>query len=214
MSTKYSPQEKEKIIFFAKKFGENKASTEFGCSERSIFRWEKLYDGTIDSLDNKYCAPHTSHPKAHTEEEINNIKEVLRQNPYITNKELYNVLKKDYGYKRHPGGLYNYLRRNKIVPEPKLKNNYATMFDIDAVKKLNGKFLFNNKNNLPLYLIELNNSGIYISKEKNNDPCQLTVYYSLALRFESKQKAESFLGSIDNTSNHSLSIKEINYENK
>lgn len=211
MSTTYSPQEKVKIINFAKQFGEKNASKEFGCSERSIFRWEKLYDGTFESLENKYCAPYTPNPKAHTEEEIENIKEVMRKNPYITHKELYEILKKDYGYARHPGGLYNYLRRNRIVPESKLKNDYATMFDSRAVKRLNGKFLFNNKSILPLYIIELNNNGIYIAREENNNPCKLTVYYSTSLRFDTKQKAEDFLYSIKNTSDYELTIKEINY---
>ena len=208
----YSAEYKLEVLKYAEKNGVENTLKLFNCTERTFYRWKKIYNGSIESLDNHYCAPYTPHPNAHTEEEIENIKEVMRQNPYITHKEVYEILKKDYGYTRHPGGLYNYLRRNRIVPEPKLKNDYATMFDSKAVKRLNGKYLFNNKNNLPQFLIELDNKGIYIARSENNNPCDLTVYYSTSLRFDTKQKAEDFLHSIKNTSNFELTIKEINYK--
>jgi len=211
-NVQYSAKYKYDVLMYAETNGIKNATLKYDCTERTIFRWKKKFDGTLQSLENDYSRKGMPHPTAHTEEEIENIKEVMRKNPYITHKELYEILKKDYGYTRHPGGLYNYLRRNRIVPEPKLKNDYATMFDHRAVKRLNGKFLFNNKSVLPLYLIELNNSGIYIAREENNNPCKLTVYYSLALRFDNKQEAKTFLDSIDNTSTHTLSIKEIIYQ--
>lgn len=211
-NVQYPAKYKYDVLMYAEANGIKNATLKYDCTERTIFRWKKKFDGTLHSLENDYSRKGMSHPTAHTEEEIENIKEVMKRNPYITHKELYEILKRDYGYSRHPGGLYNYLRRNRMVPEPKLKNNYATMFDSRAVKQLNGKFLFNNKNILPLYLIELNNDGIYIAREDNNNPCKLTVYYSTSLRFETKQEAENFLNSINNTSNYKLTIKEINYK--
>ena len=84
------------------------------------------------------------------------------------------------------------------------------MFDSEAVKRINYKFLFSNKEHLPYYVIEINNIGIYIAKEEANNPCNLTVYYSTALKFNNKSEAVSFIQSIQNTSNYKLSIKEIN----
>jgi len=211
-NVQYSAKYKYDVLMYAETNGIKNATLKYDCTERTIFRWKKKFDGTLQSLENDYSRKGMPHPTAHTEEEIENIKEVMRNNPYITHKELYEILKKDYGYTRHPGGLYNYLRRNRIVPEPKLKNDYATMFDSKAVKRLNGKYLFNNKNNLPQFLIELDNKGIYIARSENNNPCDLTVYYSTSLRFDTKQKAEDFLHSIKNTSNFELTIKEINYK--
>lgn len=207
--TQYSAKEKYEALKYAESNGLKNAAIKYNCSEQSLCRWKRKYDGTLESLENKYCAPYTPNPKAHTEEEVENIKEVLRLNPYISHKELYEILKKDYGYSRHPGGLYNFLRRNRIVPEPKLKNDYATMFDSKAVKRLNGKFLFNNKETLPRFLIELDNSGIFIAKEENNYPCKLTVYYSTALTFKTEKEAIEFLKSIKNTSRFKLKVKKL-----
>lgn len=212
-NVQYTAKYKYEVLMYAETNGIKNATLKYDCTERTIFRWKKKFDGTLQSLENDYSRKGMPHPKAHTEEEIEYIKEIMRKNPYINHKELYEILKKEYGYTRHPGGLYNYLRRNGIFPEPKLKNDYATMFDSRAVKRLNGKFLFNNKSLLPLYLIELDNNGIYIAREENNNPCKLTVYYSTSLRFNTKQKAEDFLNSINNTSNHTLTIKEIRYQN-
>ncbi|MCD8014694.1 MAG: hypothetical protein LUG99_16285 [Lachnospiraceae bacterium] len=36
--------------------------------ETSLTRWNKLYDGTRESLMPKSHRPHTPHPKSHTEE--------------------------------------------------------------------------------------------------------------------------------------------------
>ena len=210
MAGLYSAEQKLEILRYAERYGEKRASEKYNCTERSIFRWENIYDGSIESLENKYCAPYTPHPNSHTEEEIKNINKILAENPYISHKELYKKLNKECGYNRNIGGLYNYLRRHDLLPKPKLKNDYATMFDSEAVKRINCKFLFNNKVNLPCYIIEINNIGIYIAKESANNPCDLTVYYSTALRFNNKSEAISFIQSIQNTSNYKLSIKEIN----
>ena len=210
MAVTYSAEQKLEILKYAEKYGEKCASEKYNCTERSIFRWKNIYNGSLESLENKYCAPYTPHPNSHTEEEIRNINKVLAENPYISHKELYKKLNNEYGYNRNIGGLYNYLRRHNLLPEPKLKNDYSTMFDSAAVKRINYKFLFSNKEHLPYYVIEINNIGIYIAKEEANNPCDLTVYYSTALKFNNKSEAVSFIQSIQNTSNYKLSIKEIN----
>lgn len=211
MSHVFTPKQKLEILEYVKEHGEKLASAKFNCSERTIYRWEKKFDGSIDSLENKFSRKGMPHPNAHSPKEIDNIKEVMRNNPYITHKGLYQILKNQYGYSRHPGSLYNYLRRNGIISDPKLKNDFSTMFNHEAIKQLNGKFLFKNKEVLPMYIIELNNNGIYIAKEENNNPCALTVYYSTALTFYTKKSAEEFLKSIQNTSNFVLKIKELKY---
>ena len=147
-----------------KKNGMQQAVDKYKITDRTIFRWKSKYDGTLKSLENLFSRKGMFHPNQHTEEEIENIKFLLNTYPYISYSELYEKLKTEYNYKRHPGSLYNFLRRNSVIPEPKLKNEYATMFDVEAVKRLNGKNLFANKDTLPLYVIELNNSNIFIAK--------------------------------------------------
>lgn len=210
MAVSHSAEQKLQILKYAEKYGEKRAAKIYSCNERSIFRWKKIYDGSLESLENKYCAPYTPHPNSHTEEEIKNINKVLAENPYISHKELYNKLNKEYGYNRNIHGLYNYLKRHDLLPEAKRKNNYSTMFDNEAVKRINNKFLFSIKENLPFYTIEINNTEIYIAKEVSNNPCSLTVYYSIALKFKKESEAIKFIQNIQNTSKLKLNIKEVN----
>ena len=69
-------------------------------------RWNKLYDGTRESLIPKSHRPKTPHPNAHTEEELNWIRNYHRRNPNISLCELYGKLRTEKGYTRHPGSLY------------------------------------------------------------------------------------------------------------
>ena len=43
----------------------------YHISKASLMRWNRLYDGTKESLVPKSHRPHTPHPNAHTEEELN-----------------------------------------------------------------------------------------------------------------------------------------------
>ena len=43
----------------------------YHISKASLMRWNKLYDGTKESLMPKSHRPHSPHPNAHTEEELN-----------------------------------------------------------------------------------------------------------------------------------------------
>ena len=102
----------------------------YHCSVRSIYRWRKLFDGTIESLSPKYCAPHTPHPSAHQEEEIKNIYNLIRRNPGIGLNELYGKLITNYSYSRHPASLYRFLRkRGFYLQRPKIKVYKPQIYD-------------------------------------------------------------------------------------
>lgn len=55
----------------------------YHISKASPMRWNKVYDGTIESLMDKSRRPHTTHPNSHTTEEIKKIKNLVRRNPKI-----------------------------------------------------------------------------------------------------------------------------------
>ena len=78
----------------------------YKVSKASLMRWNKAYDGTEGSLEEKSHRPHSVHPNAHTEEEIKWIEDYHRRNPHISVCELYGKLRTEKGYKRHPGSLY------------------------------------------------------------------------------------------------------------
>lgn len=78
----------------------------YHISKASLMRWNKLYDGTRESLKPKSHRPHTQHPNSHTEQELKWIRDYHRRNPNISINELYGKLREEKAYKRHPGSLY------------------------------------------------------------------------------------------------------------
>ena len=62
----YTAHQKFEILEYSQKYSVKDAIKKYNCTERSIYRWKKIYDGTIESLENKYRPPITPHPNAHT----------------------------------------------------------------------------------------------------------------------------------------------------
>ena len=94
----------------------------YHISRTSLYRWNKTYDGTKESLIDKSHKPKSKHPKAHTDEEITWIKNLIRRNPNITLCELWYKLRINRGYSRHIGSLYRVLRKLDFYKEINIKN--------------------------------------------------------------------------------------------
>lgn len=69
----------------------------YRISTASLMRWNKLYDGTKESVTPKSHCPHSQHPNAHTEEELKWIRDYHRRNPSISMNELYGKLRQEKG---------------------------------------------------------------------------------------------------------------------
>ena len=100
----------------------NYVCRKYHISRISLFRWNKKYDGTDESLLDKSHRPLTNHPNAHTDEEIHWIKNLIRRNPNITLCELWYKLRINKGYSRHIGSLYRVLRKIDFYKEINIKN--------------------------------------------------------------------------------------------
>lgn len=104
----------------------------YHISKASLMRWNKLYDGTRESLLPKSHRPHSPHPNAHTEEELTWIRNYHRRNPNISVCELYGKLRQEKAYNRHPGSLYRVLVRlgyRKKVESTKKKSKHTGNYD-------------------------------------------------------------------------------------
>lgn len=104
----------------------------YHISKASLMRWNKLYDGTRESLLNKSHKPKTQHPNAHTEQELTWIKNYHRRNPHISMCELYGKLRTEKGYTRHPGSLYRVFIRlgyRQKVESTKNKKKHDGKYD-------------------------------------------------------------------------------------
>ena len=80
----------------------------YKISKASLMRWNKLFDGTKESLLDKSHRPISTHPKVHTELELKWIKDYIRRSPNISIIELYGKLRVDKGYSRQPVLYFEY----------------------------------------------------------------------------------------------------------
>ena len=100
---------KQSVIKFSFEYGVSKTAIRFNINRRTIYRWIKAYDGTIESLRDKSRRP-KHHPNEHTEEEIKLIKDYKRNNKETGLVVLWVKLRKA-GYTRTVQGLYHAMRR-------------------------------------------------------------------------------------------------------
>lgn len=92
----------------------NYVCRKYHISRVSLWRWNKVYDGTNESITDKSHRPKSKHPNAHTNQEIRWIRNYVRRNPRITLCELWVKLKREKGYTRTITALYRVMRRLNI----------------------------------------------------------------------------------------------------
>ena len=103
---------KQSVIKYSLKFGVTKTSIRYEVNRRTIYRWIKKYDGTIESLKDKSRRPH-HHPNEHSKEEIKLIKNYKNNNKETGLVVLWIKLRQA-GYTRTIQGLYYAMRRMGI----------------------------------------------------------------------------------------------------
>lgn len=124
--------------FYAVTTYRNKRSTvqhvcsKYHISKASLMRWNKLFDGTKESLINKSRKPLTPHPNAHTDLELNTIRSLTKRNSNIGLTELYTKLRVKIAYSRHYASLYRilvkmgYYINRKSIKKPYKPKKYHT----------------------------------------------------------------------------------------
>ena len=120
---------KQSVIKFSFKYGVTNAARNFGENRRTIYRWIKRYDGTLESLKDKSHRP-KHHPNEHTEEENKLIKQYKANNKDTGIVVLWVKLRRA-GYKRTIQGLYHAMQRLGIyskIPSKKKKNEPIEYF--------------------------------------------------------------------------------------
>lgn len=59
---------RQRILAHAEKKGVTDAANRYGCSRKTVYKWKKRYDGTVESLKDQSRAPHHM-PRKQTQEE-------------------------------------------------------------------------------------------------------------------------------------------------
>ena len=109
-----------------------KAAIRYKVKRQYVYRWQKRYDGTLQSLADKSHRPHR-HPNQHTPEELKLIADMRKRNANAGLVVFWVKLRKR-GYSRSITGLYRVLRRQgqmavkppnpKYIPKPYEKMLY------------------------------------------------------------------------------------------
>lgn len=123
--TAYSAEEKLNALNLWRHSTVEFVAHRYHCAIQTLYRWRKIFDGTLESLEPKYCAPYTPHPNRHTDEEIKHIQDLIRRNPHIGLNELYGKLRLNYAYSRNPVSLYRFLRKKGWYADVKKKHKYV-----------------------------------------------------------------------------------------
>ena len=103
---------KQSVVKFSYEFGVTITSEKFNVNRRTIYRWRKRYDGTLESLKDKSHRP-KHHPNEHTKEEIKLIKDFKNNNKETGLVVLWVKLRRA-GYTRTIQGLYHVMVRLEI----------------------------------------------------------------------------------------------------
>lgn len=99
--------------------------SKYHISKASLMRWNRAFDGSIDSLKEKSRKPHTPHPNSHTTDEISKINNLIKRNPNIGLTELYTKLRQQIAYSRHYCSLYRVLvKLGYYVNRSNIKKKY------------------------------------------------------------------------------------------
>ena len=114
---------KQSVIKFSFKYSVTQAAKEFNISRRTIYRWIKRYDGTLESLKDRSHRP-KHHPNEHTKEEIKLIIDFKRNNKEPGFVVLWAKLHRA-GYTRTIQGLYHVMVRLGIYKKAPSKRKHT-----------------------------------------------------------------------------------------
>jgi len=122
---------RQSLIKYAEKHGVTKTAIKYRTNRQYIYRWQRRYDGTLQSLADHSHRPH-SHPKQHTADELKLISDMRKRN-VESGLVVFWVKLMQRGYTRSITGLYRVLKKQGQMavkpPNPKyIAKPYEPMY--------------------------------------------------------------------------------------
>lgn len=105
---------RQSVVLYSQRNSVFSAIRKFGISRATVYRWRKMYDGTLDSLAEQSRRPH-SHPNQHTPKELKLISDMRRRNPEA-GLVVFWVKLMQRGYNRSIPSLWRVLKRLTLLP--------------------------------------------------------------------------------------------------
>ena len=110
---------RQRMMKYLQKHGVTETAMRYKTSRKTVIKWRKRWDGTVDSLKDRSRRPHRS-PRKHSDEEIRAIRKVLKKHHWNDLLLTYQVLLERYGYMRSYGGFKRVVAQLKSA-KPKRK---------------------------------------------------------------------------------------------
>ena len=102
------------LEYFLKHRNATEASIRYKVSRKTLYKWLKRYDGTLQSLVERSRRPHRS-PRAHTAEEVRQIRRLAKKHRWEDLILAYQEMQEKYGYTRSYGGFKRVVAKLKDV---------------------------------------------------------------------------------------------------
>ena len=107
---------RQQIIKYAQTHGVTAAANRYKQSRKTVYKWKKRYDGTVESLKERSRAPHHS-PRAQTAGEVKLVKRYTRKYPDDLLQGYEKAMR--YGYTRSYGCFRRTARKMQEIPVKK-----------------------------------------------------------------------------------------------
>lgn len=121
---------RQRMCEYAIRHGVTKAARRYHTNRQFVYRQLEKYDGNVRSLALKSRKPH-SHPNAHTQEELDLIKRMLKRNGRYGLAEVYSRCVKK-GYTRSYGSMCRQIRKRGYIKPKKVKKSYTRYTQLDG----------------------------------------------------------------------------------
>lgn len=95
---------RQRMIKYAQKHSVTETAIRYKTSRKTVYKWLSRYDGTVSSLEDKSHRPKHS-PRAHTEQELRQIRKRLKKYKWTDLLLAYQELVEKDGYTRSYGGF-------------------------------------------------------------------------------------------------------------
>lgn len=104
---------RQRVIRRAEKRGVEEAANHYRCSRKTVYKWMKRYDGTVESLKDRSRKPHSS-PRGQTSAELKLVRRYARK--YPGDLLLGYEKAKQYGYQRSYGCFKRTVEKYRAEP--------------------------------------------------------------------------------------------------
>ena len=99
------------------------------CTERSLWRWKAIYDGTLASLEPNTSRKNMPHPNMHTKDEVEQIEKLVKNKPHLSYNEMYGIMRQKHAYSRTYCGFYRYIVKHNLRPQKELEKYVPQPYD-------------------------------------------------------------------------------------